>query len=106
MRIPIVVHKGRTTTIRVRLGYDVSTDTLTSEIRTELDPASDLIATWAVSFQTTGVDGVLVLTLDNLQTEGIPNTNGYMDIKRVVNGEPLSVFYEPVPVAFRETITQ
>jgi hypothetical protein len=103
----VTIHKGRTNKILVSLGFDVSGDTLTSQIRTEADQTSDLIATLNVGFVTNGVDGELVLTMDDaaFTPEVLTRTYGYMDIKRVANGEPLSVFAEPVEVVFQGTVT-
>jgi hypothetical protein len=101
----IIVHKGRTNKVTVSLGMDVSTDILTSEIRAMRDPTSDLIATWDVDFDTDGVDGEVVLTLDDVVTAAIDVTIGYMDIKRVTNGEPLSVFDRPLKVEFKNVVT-
>lgn len=101
----LTVYKGRTNTIRISLGYDVSTDTITSEIRVEKDFGSTLIATWSVSFKTDGVDGELILTLDNSVTALIDKTTGYMDLKRVTGGEPVPVWDDPVEVLFKETVT-
>lgn len=101
----IIVHKNRTTKVRVRLGTDVSSDTFVSEIRADKNHTSDLLATWSVSFETDGTDGDLILTLDNSVTGAIEKPGGYMDLKRISSGEPLSVFNEPLEVLFQETIT-
>lgn len=101
----IVVYKGRTTTLNISMGFDVSGDTITSEIREGKDFASTLIAAWTVAFETDGVDGELVLTLDNTITSGIDKTIGYMDLKRVTSGEPVNVFDDPLEVLFKNTIT-
>lgn len=101
----IVVHKGRTVILPVSLGVDVSADTITSQIRAGQHAASDLIASWVVSFKTDGTDGEIILRLDNAVTALITNTIGYMDLKRVTGGEPISVFDEPLEVLFKETIT-
>ena len=105
MYAPINVYKGRTNVITINLGYDVSADELTSEIRTELDQFSTLIATWDVEFINDGIDGMLRLTLDDSVTSEIVYSKGYMDLKRVSAGEPLPVFSDPLPVVFKETIT-
>ena len=105
----VVVHKGRTNTIRVNLGYDVSAEDpshITSEIRAEPSQESTLIATWYVDYETDGSDGVLTLTLDNTITSQITPNTGYMDLKRVIGGEPLAVFDEPLEVVFKGTVTE
>lgn len=105
MQIPVVVDRGRTTVLSVGLGYDVSGDVLTSEIRADRDSTSQLIAAWSVSFLTDGTDGELVLTLDDSVTSAIVKSKGYMDIKRVTGGEPVSVFSEPIPVVIKGVVT-
>lgn len=101
----VVVHKDRTNTITVSMGQDVSLDTITSEIRAEPDVSSALIATWVVAFVTDGTDGELTLTLDNTITSQIQAARGYMDIKRVVGGEPVPVFDKPLEVEFQGSVT-
>lgn len=100
----VIVHKNRTNTITIDLGFDVSADVITSQIRAEQDPTSALIATWVVGFVTDGTDGLLTLTLDNSVTE-ITVDSGYMDLKRVSGGEPLAVFDKPLEVSFQGTVT-
>lgn len=101
----VVVQKGRTVVLPVSLGINVSLDTITSQIREGKETTSPLIATWSVSFATTGVDGNIVLTLDNTITSAITKTIGYMDLKRVTGGEPISVFDEPLEVLFKDVVT-
>lgn len=103
---PIVVYKNRTNTVSVSLGFDVSLTPVTSEIRTEKDVASTKIATWVVTFASDGVDGELILTLDNSVTEDIVQTTGFMDLKRMMGLEPVSVIDEPIPVVFKGTVTE
>lgn len=102
----VVVHKGRTNIIRVHMGIDVSADTITSEIRSEPNVESPLLATWTVSFETDGTDGKLILVLDNTITSQISATGGYMDLKRVTGAEPVPVFDRPIEVIFRGTVTE
>lgn len=101
----VIVHKGRTNTLTISLGEDVSLDTITSEIRTAPDMAATLIAEWDVTFTTDGTDGELTLTLDDVITGQITAASGYMDLKRVVDGEPVPVFDKPLEVIFRGTVT-
>lgn len=98
----LIVYKNRTNIVPVSLGYNVSLDTITSEIRT---PSGVLIATWAVAFDGDGTDGELILTLDNSVTATISYATGVMDMKRVTGGEPLPVFDKPIEVEFRDTVT-
>lgn len=100
----IVVYKNRTNILTVSLGVDVSGDTFESQIREKSTNDSLLLATWSVAFVTDGVDGELVLTLDDAQLSDITAKTGYMDIKRITGGEPFAVF-DPVKVVFRDTVT-
>lgn len=98
----VIVYKNRTNRLPVSLGYDVSGDTLTSEIRTE---SGTLIATWTVAFDNDGSDGELILTLDNSALGAVTHPRGLMDMKRMSGGEPLPVFDKPVEVEFRDSVT-
>jgi hypothetical protein len=98
----IIVHKNRVNIITVSLGIDVSTDIITSEIRSEPDSASPLIAAWTVEFETDGTDGELVLTMSPIE---ITANSGYMDMKRMTGGNPVQVFDRPLEVDFRGTVT-
>lgn len=100
----IVVYKNRTNILTMGLGFDVSGDTFSSEIRADEDINSTLIATWTVGFATDGVDGELVLTLDDSDLTDITVKKGYMDLKRTSGGEPLQVF-APVKVLFKDVVT-
>jgi hypothetical protein len=101
----INVYKGRTNKVSVSLGVDISGDTFISEIREQAHSDSPLIAAWNVAFLTNGVDGELVLTLDDSVTALIEKTQGYMDVKRVVGGEALSAFDGPLDVIFKDSVT-
>jgi hypothetical protein len=101
----VVVYKHRTNTLTLSLGYDVSTTPITSEIRVAPDPASTKIADWVVTFKTNGVDGELILTMDNTVAGAIEHKTGFMDFKRMVNGEPVIVIDEPLPVVFQGVVT-
>lgn len=105
MSDPVKIYKNRTNILPVELGINVSADTLVSEIRVDKNVTSDLIATWTVSFLTNGVDGKIVLRLDDSQLSAITQKKGYMDIKRISGGEPLPVFVEPVQVLFVDVVT-
>lgn len=105
MATPLVIHKGRTNIVTAALAMDLSGETLTSEIRAKETVDSDLLATWQVEFETDGTDGRILMTLDNTETAGIEEKIGYMDIKRMRAGEPLSVFSEPLQVIFKDRIT-
>lgn len=102
---PVVIHRNRTTTLRVELGYDASGDTFDAQIRTKEDHTSTKLGDFSVSFETDGSDGVLLLTFDDSLTTSITHDKGFMDVRRISNGEPLSVMAEPLKVIFRGTIT-
>lgn len=101
----ITVQKGRAKIVEVQLGYDVSGDTITSDIRVDKSRTSQLIATWTVAFATDGHDGELVLSLDDSVTSGITKSVGYMDLKRVTGSQSLSVFDEVLQVIFNDSVT-
>lgn len=104
------VHKGRTVTVAVDLGEDVSGDSAmpTSEIRATPERDGLLLATWAVAYPPggDGTDGMVVLVLDDITTGQITAPKGYMDIKRVIGGEPIAVFDEALEVEFIGTVTE
>lgn len=101
----ITVDRGRTKTVRVSFGRDISDSVFTSQIRAGNKDSSVLIATWAVAFETDGTDGELLMTLDNAVTSAITYKIGYTDLKNVVDGEPESVWPAPLQVIFRDVIT-
>jgi hypothetical protein len=101
----VIVHKNRYNVKEVWLGFDVSADTFSSEIRAEQDHESTLIATWSVAWVTDGTDGKIRLTMDDVITGQIEVDSGFMDIKRVSGGEPLVVLDRPLEVEFRGTVT-
>jgi hypothetical protein len=105
MTSKVIVHKNRTNIITVSMGLDVSADEITSEIRSEPDVNSPLIAAWNVTFKTDGSDGELILRLDDLETSQIKANSGYMDLKRVIDGEPYAVFDMALEVSFRGSVT-
>lgn len=101
----LIIHRNRTNIVQVPLGFDVSNDVITSQIRKERNHESNLLAEWNVSFATDGTDGKIVLTLVASAISSITQTYGYMDLKRVSGGEPLSVFAEPLKVKFQGVVT-
>ena len=99
------VYKKRTNVKKIDLGVDVSNDDFVSEIRAGKNSASSLIATWDISFETDGTDGVIILTLDDSALQNITHDKGYMDVKRISGGEPYPVFENYIMVRFHETVT-
>ena len=104
MTAQLNVYTDRTNTVSVDLGVDITGDTITSEIRSEPKSGSTLLATWTVAV-TNALLGLFTLTLDDSATTSIAVSGGYMDIKRVVSGEPIPVFDQPLEVVFIGAIT-
>ncbi len=100
----LTVYRDRTNVVPVDLGADYTGDTFTAEIRVSRSPESTLIATWVVD-DSDIANGNLTLTLDNSVTTAITAKKGYMDILRTSGGEPLTVFDEPLEVAFKDMPT-
>jgi hypothetical protein len=101
----VTVTKGRRTVLEIGLGYDISSDIITSQIRSGKSRTSPLIAEWTVLNKSDGTDGELVLVLDDSENDLVEQTVGYMDVKRISGGEPLAVFDEPLEVIFQDAIT-
>lgn len=101
----VFVYRGRTNKLQISLGFDVSADVITSEIRDQPNSNSDLLATWNVTFITDGTDGEILLTLPQGALTNVTKTMGYMDLKRTSGGEFLTVFDEPFEVVIRDSIT-
>lgn len=106
MNSEVVVHKGRTEILQVNLPYDISRDTILSQIRVGPSSNTTLIAEWSVRNRTDGTDGQLIFTLDSEITQNITVYEGYMDILRISAGEPLCVNSDPIKVIFRNGITK
>ena len=100
----LVVHLDRTNIFTCNLGIDITGETITSEIRTQPDTDSTLVATFAVGVVDAS-EGEITLTLDNSVTGGITVKSGYMDLKRNSGGEPLPVFDRPLEVRFQGAVT-
>jgi hypothetical protein len=101
---PIYIYKNRTNVLTESLGIDVSADTFTSEIRERKSVTSLLIATLTVTFADDGTDGELILTCPSTEVDSVTQRHGYIDIKRVSDGEPLALF-APKKVIFVDTVT-
>jgi hypothetical protein len=84
-----------------------------SEIREEKTHTSTLIATLDIDYRTDtvedpgdGTDGKILLTLDNSDIPELLPKFGFMDIKRISAGEPLTVMKRPLRVRFTEVVTE
>ncbi len=105
MHDQLVIHMNRTNVVAVGLAFDVSEDIITSEIRSDKDVSSDLLATFEVTYATDGTDGELLLILNENELENVTKTYGFMDLKRVAGDETVSVFLEPLKVFFQGVVT-
>ena len=101
----LIIHRNRTNVVPLGLGFDVSGDTITSQIRLNPGDTGDPLCEWTVTFATDGTNGELILTLTSEDLNEVTANYGYMDLKRVSGGEPLSVFLEPLKVAFKGVVT-
>lgn len=102
----IVVYKNRTNVLPISLGIDVSTDVITSQIRTQPEVTSPLIVEWDVDFLTDGTDGELVLTIDQTAAAQIVASSGFMDLKRVSGSTVPPLFDRALEVVFRGAVTE
>lgn len=101
----LTVHKSRRNLLIVDIGMDVSSMTITSEIRAKPDLSGSLIATWTVTNVTDGTDGLLQFEIDATASAQIQADFGYMDIKRLDGAQPYAVFERPVEVEFVGAVT-
>jgi len=101
----IIIQRNRVNTLTVDLGFNVTGSTLTSEVRSEPNVDSPLLATWTVAV-TDAVTGKLTLTMDDLMAAQIIPDSGYMDIKQMRGGNPYAVFDKPLAVTIQGVVTQ
>ena len=106
MQLEHTIYLGRTNLLTVRYGFDISNDTFTSQIRKGPSRSSDLLATWSIDFVTDGVDGDLIFTLPPSETQTISDLVGWMDVKRLVNGNAVSGFDGRIKILFEDTVTE
>jgi len=99
----IEIRRGRTEVVELNLGHPLGDDIYTSQIRAGQNVTSELIATWTVTVRN-ATNGILTLKLDDSVTANIEQTYGWMDVKRVSNGEPLFEC-DPIPVIFKNVVT-
>jgi hypothetical protein len=105
MSTEVIVHKDRTNSLEISLGFDITGETITSQIRSEPDTEAPLIMEWSVSV-VDATSGELLLTVDNVDTADIKANSGFMDLKRVSGGEPLAIFDHPIEVRFVGSVTE
>lgn len=101
----VVVYRGRETTINLDLNMDCTGDTITSEIRSEPNRDSNLIATWDVTVVDAST-GKYKLILGATASGQVVVDSGYTDVLRVSNSKPLPVFDNPLEVIFKGTVTE
>lgn len=103
----IKIKRSRTNVKLLFLGYDISDDEFVSEIRATKDQSSPVIVAWAITPETDGTDGKLRLTLDDSVMADIPPSmkKGYMDVKRITDGEPIPVHDGIITVKIENTVT-
>lgn len=101
----ITVWKRRSITFEFALAHQIGDDIYTSEIRRGQSVNTPLIATWNVSVKPGGMNKTLIFSMDDSVTSLITVNYGWMDLKRVSNGEPLPVLNYSIPVLFKDVIT-
>lgn len=102
----IVVWKNRVNIITVEVGFDISNEEWTSQIRSEPKADAPLLAEWSVAFENDGTDGRLLLTLTDVVTAQITADSGFMDFRRkVAFGYPVAAIDKPLEVIFRGSVT-
>ena len=106
MAVALEVYKHRTNIVPVSMGFDVSSETITSQIRVDPDEDSLLIAEWTVEFVSDGTDGELTLTLTQTDLADVTQTRGWMDMKRDSGGLWFPVFSKPLEVFFQGVVTE
>jgi hypothetical protein len=100
----ITVQKGRYSIKELHLHIDVTGDTFASQIRARPDVNSELIAEWTVSVLDAAT-GVVRLELDETETS-VNVDEGFMDVKRVTGGRPVSCYDEILSVKFEGVTTE
>lgn len=102
----LVVYKHRDNVFQCNMGQDVSADTLTSDIRVEVNPDSPLIGSFTITMgEAGGTDGEIILTLLAEDIDAGDLREGWMDIKRVTAGRPYPVFDGALRVDLRGSVT-
>lgn len=102
----VIVRKLRKNVLTVELPYSVSGDEITSQIRKGPSSTSSLIASWSPQISDDGRTIILTLSHETCSTEPVISAkSGWMDIKRVHEGEPLSVFEDSLSVVFKSPVT-
>ena len=100
----VIVHRNRYNVVTVDLGYDVTGETLTSEIRSEPKVDSPLIVAWDLTVNDAAT-GKLTLIIDTTAAAQIKAASGFMDIKRQSGVEDIPAWDEPIEVTFQGSVT-
>jgi hypothetical protein len=101
----VIVYKHVNNEITVNLGFDLSTNTIVSQIRTQPKRDAPLVADWEVEIVDAST-GELTLTMTETVSGAIDVEKGYMDILRLVGTEPYPVFDTPLEVSIRDVVTE
>lgn len=101
----ITVHKHRATVISFGFGIDLSQDTLTSQIRDSKNSTGNDLGFWDIQPLTDGTDGRYVFTFSPEKATLVTVDKGYMDVKRVSGGQPLTLMNRILTVEFKDVIT-
>lgn len=101
----VIVHRNRYNVITVDLGYDVTGETLESEIRSEPSVDAPLVVAWDLTVNDAAT-GKLTLVIDTTAAAQIKAASGFMDIKRVSGVEAIPAWDEPLEVTFRGAVTK
>lgn len=108
----VEIWEKRTKVMALKLPWDATDDIITSQIRKGKDITTDLIAEWVVTFISydpdDGDDGASTfrMVIDDSNLQNVTVKKGYMDLKRVVGGEPYQLFDELLRVRFKEPVTE
>ena len=97
----LVVERTKTVVVPISLGFNVSGQVFTADLRATTSATSTLIATWTVTFATNGKDGELIATLPDTVTSTLAVGTAYMRLKRTTPGPTIEIFGEPVLVSIQ-----
>lgn len=100
----VEVERGKTVVVGISIGFNVSLFEFLCEMRESEDPASAIITTWDMSFETDGKDGELLASLDDSITSVLVLGAAWLHLYRVSGSTHLPVFGEPVEVIILDPV--
>lgn len=100
----VIVHKHRVNELTINLGFNITGDTITSEIRSQPSQDGPLVATWTVTI-INATTGEIKLAMNAAVSGGINVETGWMDLKWVHSGSAKAIFESPLEVSIRDTVT-